>query len=362
MSNENRFNIERNILKRGGGLEGKMQGEQVFYVPSDEVKNRQVEELPPLLPFDRRIRVATTGELYVKSYLTSKPINSPFADYSGENYKSIQKVIWNESPDIENAIRRTEHIKTKYEPKTGEVIQGTKDVIGQIFELSDAFHQSGITEQQRIQMIENSASVLASAGFVNAKKPEKQEIVRKIMAAGSRDSLQRINPPRSRLILSNAWIDLTRELIVGRMVKEKYNGIHERLLRERQMERFLLKQTAMRLNEIKMTRDRSVERDQAFKDLSKFIYQYNSPEHIKAKPYSHAAAKVRFFRFGDGDVENENNNLQTLKKYIGDDYEAFRGMKKFDKLNTEEISKRLDDMNHEIQKAIDFGDENLPVK
>lgn len=374
MSGETRkpeFALEREVLKRGKGLLRQMDDQAVLFVDSNIASSMEAESHDPLFPGDKRIRASLAGDIYFISYRSTSRMNALFVDLPEGNDTKIEKVIWAKSTDVESGIRRSSHIAAKYEPGTGETILNIQEVIQRIHDLSQEYHRSGITEEERQKMAEETAEVLVRTGFANATKPEKVRIMDKVLAAGQRDVLQRINPPRSRMILSNVWIDLTKELIEGRYAKEKYKSIHAKLIRERELERFFLSQVHERINQIDEEREGSREIETEISDIQNFTHQYLNPNQIRVKPYSRAAAIVRFDLFGDGaapafdengevDRQKMNPHLTILSKYIGsDEAQIYKGTPHFKSLSIKDRISRLKGAAFTIEEALNEGEANL---
>lgn len=366
--------IEREVLKRGRGLQGRMNLEEVVYFNEAPAVAEQVEPFRNLFFFDDRLKCSPEGDVWILSYppITKPVTEDMFPDLppAKKPRKFVQR-RWSNAEDIEKAIRMAGHVADAYEKGQGEAAQNTLGVVDLVKNLSYGYQREGITDEGREELAQETADTLVATKYANARKPEKVKIKNMLLAAGQKDVLQRINPSRSRMIISNAWIDLSRELIVNRIIGEKYRTMEWRLRQERDFERFCLEQTAARIDEIGMVREGSPESKRLLHELEVFVYRYNSSEYVKAKPYSKVAAISRFLMFGDGqqavfddngriDRGELNDDLTLLAKYIGkEDAQLYWGTPKFKGLKPNEKMTRLRTIAASIRQTLEEGDINL---
>ncbi len=364
--------IEREVLKRGGGLQSRMALEDTFYIEERPEISELVAPYDYLFPFDNRIKHSPEGSLWILSYPPIlKATEDMFPDLPpAKKPKKVSQRRWSNPDDIETAIRMSGHIADTYKPKEGEVAKDTLGVVDHVKQLSYDYQQPGITEVERENLATQTAEILVATKFANARKPEKLKIRNMLLHAGQRDSLARLNTSRSRIIISNAWIDLSRELIVNRTIGEKYRTMEWRLMQERDMERFCLEQTVARINALNGRRTSSPEFTRLRKDLELFVYTYNSSDYIRAKPYSNIAAISRFLMFGDGQkpavdesgnvvTDEMNSDLKTLSRYIGADAGMFWGTRNFRTLTSDEQLRRLEAVGVAISQTLEEGANNL---
>lgn len=355
--------IERHILKQGGGLQAEMEFEPTIYMAENEERSREVAGLQNLLPFERRMRYDQQGDIFVRSSPPKRTQPDMFPYIVRKKSPRVAYVRWSKLGTIETAIRQASHIAEQY-GKSGETTKSTLTVVDTLKGLTQAYQQSNVDEEARLQLEVETAAILEQTGYANATKPEKQGIATQIVSAAKRDSKERINRSRSRLILSHVWIDVSRELIVGRKAGEKYSTLRELLLRERALERFCLEQTEERIENILSIRQGSPELEGLMRDLKLFVYTYNSGEYVKVKPYSRAAAITRFALFGDGqkqdDVTGISSDVRKLAQFLGME-EALRysGAEHFTKLSPEAQRRRLRLVQNEIAEALEKGERDL---
>lgn len=366
--------IERELLKRGRGLQGKMNLGETVYINENPAIAEQVETFRYLFPFDSRLKYSSEGDIWILSYppIVKSLSEDMFADLpSSKKQRKFAQRRWSNAQDIEKAIRMANHVAEAYEKDEGEVSKNTLGVVDLVKDLSYEYQKPGITETELTERAQETANTLVATKYANARKPEKLKIKNMLLAAGQKDVLQRINPSRSRMIISNAWIDLSKELIVNRIIGEKYRTMEWKLRQERDFERFCLEQTAARIDEIETIREGSPEFKRLLSELELFVYRYNSSDYVKAKPYSKVAAITRFLMFGNGqhaafddngniDRGGTNPDLQLLAKYIGkEEAQLYWGTPKFKELKPEEKIVRLRTIASSIHQTLEEGDLNL---
>ncbi len=341
----NKHGIERHNLRRAGGMQGRLIDPNLVIGEENKARSDEVRhvDIKYLFPTDNRIRYHKyNGDVYLKSY---------------RKVKSRSLVRWSKLVDLEAAIRLSGHVIEAYDPKTGKEIEKTRTAISLVRSLSIRLQRSGLFPMDMQLMAEDAALELTQAGFINAQKEEKQKTVEKVMKAARLDSVNRVNPSRSRLILSHAWVDLIRELLIGKMTENKYVSIQAKLIRERELERFVLLQTASYIDEL--TRGQSsFEESRSAVEFKQFARQFLSNEVVKLKPYSRVAATARFLIMNTGTEEE----LEKLRKYIGDDAGMYRGTPPLTKLAREEQQKRLRGIKMEIVNILQEGEANLHIK
>lgn len=334
-------NIERKILQRAGGMQGGLFDVNLTYPPENIVRNTEVwdKNVDFLFPGDDRVRYHRfTGDAFFKSFRNGR-------------------VRWSKPIDIENGIRLANHVQEAYDPKTGREVEKTKQVISLVRDLSISFQKQGLVPLDIQLMAVEAGEKLAGTGFVNAEKESKQEIVGKIVRAASLDSKARVNSARSRLILSHAWVDLIKELLVGKVIENKYGSIGAKFVREREFERFVLSQVNSHIDEL-LRVSSSFEDRRNIRELKAFAARYLSRDVIKLKPYSVVAATSRFLIMNTGSKEE----LDMLKKYIGEDAGMYYGTTPFTKLDKEKQISRLKGVKSMIREGLDIGELFLHTK
>lgn len=302
--------IERKVLKRAGGMQGRLIDPTTVYVPENPVRHQEVWNKDTAFVFttDDRVRHNKyTGDLFIKSY-------------RNVNGKSL--VRWSHPVDVEAGIRLADHVKEAYDSATGREVERTKGAISLVKDLSVDFQKPGLAPLDIQLMSEEAAATLAKLGFIDAVKEEKLDVVKKIMRAAALDSKTRVNGPRSRMILSHVWVDLIHELLVEKMTGNKYTSIKAKLIREREFERFVLDQTVSHIDEQTQTSS-SFEDRRSVLELKHFVAKYLSSDVVKLKPYSQVAAISRFLLMTTG----TQAEFDLLRKYIGDKADAYRNTK-----------------------------------
>ena len=332
-------NLERHVLKRAKSLQHRLiESEQVFV---SENADRQREAFGQhtafLIPGDDRIRHHRyKGELFLKSY---RKVNKQ------------ANVRWSKPEDVEAGIRMADHVREAYDPQTGREIEKTHQVVALVHSLSVAMQQEGVKPLDMQKMAEDAASQLTEAGFINAQKDSRVDTVEKIMRAANLDSRKRVNTPRSRMIVSHVWVDLIRELLVGKMTENKYSRIGAKLIREREFERFLMFQTLAHIAEMDGVTS-SFEDARSSRELKMFIGRYLSRDVIKLKPYAKMAARVRFLIMNTGTEEE----LSQLRQYIGEEADMYRGTPPFTKLEGPDKKRRLQGVRQSLVEGLEVAE------
>lgn len=335
--------IERHVLKaRAGTAEERLNKKKADIEAKNRERDLEIGSHPRLFPGDYRIRHSPTGEVYVRTYRTKEKI----------------RPIWLPYPDIETAIRASEHIMEKYEIPDGNEIGKVRNVIGLVKDLSSELQQRGVTEIGMGLMSTKAGEVLAENRYDTAVGPGKKKILEQIMSATNLDSLDRVNPSRSRLILSHVWIDLIQELLVGRRVEEKYRTVREKLIRSREFQRFLLSQAAAYIDEAVSQRVGHHEEEMTTRELKTFAREYLSNHFINTMPYSRVAAISRFLIMHTGTSEE----VMALSKYIGEDAQMFEGTPRLSQLDGRERKRRLSQISVAIKRILEEGEDALPPK
>lgn len=352
---EARHKIETSVLKKRAGrrLQHRVPDSKAFIVPEDPEKSEYVLQQPRLFPRDHRIRHNPEGEVFIVSY------RGKAKKKEEQQPGKVSLIRWSRYSDIETAIRGAEHVRKKYDiPNNGEAIGNIRNVIDLVKDLSLELQQRGVTDIGMGLMSTKAGEVLLQNGYDTAVKPGKIKIFEQIMSATNLDSLDRVNPSRSRLILSHVWIDLIQELLVGRRVEEKYKTVREKLIRSREFQRFLLSQAAAYIDESVSQRTGHHEEERTTGELKTFAREYLSSHFINTMPYSQVAAVSRFLIVHKGTPEE----VITLSKYIGEDAQMFEGTPRLSQLDGRERKRRLSQISILIKRVLKEGEEALTPK
>lgn len=340
-------NVERHILKRAHGLQATLIDPSLVSVPENWARHEEVwgKNVDFTFPADKRVRHHKyEGKLFIKSY---------------RKIKNINRVRWSRLEDIEAGVRQADHIIDAYDPEGGKEVGKTKQVIELVKDLSKDFQQSGLTHMDIRLIAEKGALGLLQAGFINAQRSQRLEIADKITRAAQLDSKTRVNSSRSRLILSHVWVDLIRELLVGRVTEDKYTSIQAKLIREREFERFLLGQVVAHIDGLS-GKTESFEDPRRLQEIKAFAREYLSPQMVKLKPYARMAAISRFLIVNTGTAEE----LDALRKYIGDEADMYAGTPALtsQNLSREERIRRLGGIKTMIEEGLEIGELFLHTK
>jgi|GEM_PF-4156364 len=248
--------LEHRFLRTLSGLQEKMAKEPTAFLVSSE-KTREIENWPPLVPGEKRVRVdPLTGELGISSWRV--------IDQSGEKIspdgvtilmpqgrgriKGSARQVWSRYPNVETAIRSVIHILEKYDKKSGAAIINTLNSIEIVREILRGYRTGEINPYNLDEIAERVADELDKVGLSTATKPNKKRLKEQIEKAVGRDSLKRFNPLIGRTRAVSAWLKLVRELLVGEKVRGKYSRILDLLLKQRETERDFISQVVEVIN------------------------------------------------------------------------------------------------------------------
>lgn len=336
-------NVERSVLK--GRMRSGLQQPLVAIVSENPERSFQAQYLPRLFPTDDRVKWDNEGNVWIVSYR------------SKDKVKDVDYERWGIYKDVEAAIRGTGYVAEAY-GKDGERSTNVKNVITQVRDLSRSFQRPGITLLEINQMAQVAATTLVENNYDTAVKPEKQEVVKKIMEAVRVDKLDRVNPSRSRLILSHAWVDLIQELLIDQRIEDKYSALRSALIRSREFQRFLLEQAAAYLEDAVTLRRGDYEEARTIRELKIFARRYLSNHFINTKPYSRVAAKSRFLIVHTG----TQKEIGSLSGYIGNDAEIYKGTPQLSQLDGRDRKKRLSQISTAIKEVLKEGEDALVPK
>lgn len=339
-------NIERGVLKKRSGtaLATRVFGNKPYIEPENPAKSREVRDLPSLIPNDHRIRFNPQGDVYIVSYRKKPQETTP-------------RSRWGKYKDIEAAIRGAGYVREAYGMGSGEEIGKVRKVIDLVKGLSSDLQKRGVTPLDMGLMAQDAAAALVKSGFDTAVKFEKRQILEKIMSATNLDRQNRVNPSRSRLILSHAWIDLIQELLVGQRIEDKYGSVRAKLIRSREFQRFLLSQAASYIEDAATLRRGDHEEGRTIRELKAFAQRYLSNQFINTKPYSQVAAVSRYLIMTTGTPLEKQN----LAKYIGEDAVIYDVLP-MSRLTPELRKRRLAGIKGRIERVLEDGEVALVPK
>ncbi len=308
---QSRGGIEVAVMGKGlPSLAERMQNERYELPPENPETDAFVQTLPRLIPFDSSMRSELDGSLWIGFDRQSQ---------RPEDKGQIKRVLrWSHAEDIDSGIRMLKnHIAMAY-GKDGESRGHVLTVVQQSNKILNRMQQSGITESELADLKNESAEALARSKFFTTYSPVKSRAATKTIAAVDKDILGRINPPRTRFMISKIREDLVRELFYADRIRGKNARRGVELVREREYERLCLETFKAETDELLQDRIGSGEFDDRVQFYLRRIHWVLSPRAIRVSPYSPLAAEIRFGLYATGN----DQEVALLAGYVGDEEAA----------------------------------------
>lgn len=304
--------IERSLGSQNKAAAAAFMDREIRPIPEDPNKTAQARSLQPLSAYDLTMRFvrpdskvpALIGALWVS---TIRPGEKP-------TQEGLLVERWSEFDSIGSARHAlNEHIADAYD-KGGREHRNRLDLIRQINYLMRRFQQGPLTDDELTNLRNNTVEVAYRAKYLTSVIPERRETGGQVIKAVEKDSRGQINPPRNRLILAQERDDIITDLMLDEV---KLNKNRERVVRldtEIDFEELILEAFAKRSRVL-------AERRIGTGSFSSGIDEYLIEAHnmlspgviILVKPYSDAAAKIRYLLF----ARNNTTDAYALAKYIG---------------------------------------------
>ena len=362
---------EKRFLRSGPKLQRKMSEGPIILLAENPEKYKKINQFRSHNEFDKWIIFDPfSGEIHISTYRHKRKTrvgNPPEEDILMQRGKKPSEETYlrlSGYPDIEHAIRGVSHILDSYGKKDGEMVVNTKGMIGFTKHLLDKFRQGAVNKENIDEIAKETAVRLGNLGFLDAKKPIRQDLAMQIISAAGLDKMQRVNPLISRTRLASAWLKATRELLVADIIRRKFSAILIYLTTEREFERFYLTQGANLMQE---TLESKTYNDLTVKvnDLKEFCFAFFIAEKLKASPYRNPAIVANYFLFGAKDWSDKN----LLAKMLGDvESRKILALRPIDRILTDSknieifplgVQERVKMALESINGALRKGDENL---
>lgn len=366
--------VERRILRSTKKLSVRMGKEPLILVPENPAVLGKVEQYPCLNGNNNKIRFNPfTGEIFISTYRDSekrqqaKQPTEIILMQRGNNPSRKIARRWARYPDIECAIRSSEHVLERYSKKGGVMVQNTLGVIDLTKRFLDLFESGQVNKDNLKGFMYEAAVELTRCGFAETEKPIRQELADQIIKAAAKDSLDRFNPLISRTRLTSAWVKAIKELLFAKKVREKFSLIEVDLLGERAAERIYLAHSLQLINEVIRAQNIS-ELNPKISILKSFFISFLTPETIKVVPYRKAALVSRYILFGVNDSEEKLFEAIFIDKQERLEIQSYIPIDKimehaiFAKNAFGEIRERLMRSSVFVNNALEKGDRDLESK
>ncbi len=273
--------------------------------------------LLPFIPFDHTMRVTLPGDVLVT--FLREDLKVPEQDRKPHTLYLVERV--NPFEDIDAAARGLGYVSESYNAREGEVTRNTLNVIEEAQQISYELQRTGITDQELLNMSQVAQLVFVQSKFASSESYDKVRIIAQTIKALSRDARNRINTPRSRLIMAQIREPLTRMIFKGREIRNKNLRRRTEILQEREMEQMYMKFVEQHVEDIFALSVGDGAFDNGLRRFLELAHSYLSPRSILVKPYSPVAAEARFLLFAD-DRERLGPDgriaVERLSSYVGE--------------------------------------------
>lgn len=354
--------IERSVIMRThADIPEQMDRERALIVPGDGISDQEARGLPEL--GDRRVRYKRPkGELFISRYRDTGvrfdlPEGSGVLQLGFDRVKVVEGK-WPRLPDAETALRYCDHIADSYDRKNGTQTTSILAVNSLIRDLSYEL-QSDPSERVSLDQLEKRAiQVFVREGYDRAISPDKLYMAQEVMRALEKDSLDRENPSRSRMILANLRPRLTKVLLANENKRNKYRYLGRVIYGERERERFALTQLSSEIKDLGVMGRNDFQNRIAEEAVRRKALVGIAPNIIKIAPYVQVAAEARFLMNSRKTVED----VDKLKGYVGvERAEEIAELPSYYDLRVDERRQRLLTVAESIDQELEFADSNLPL-
>lgn len=284
-----------------------------------ELEKPELEEVyfyPFLIPGERRLRGDAIGNIWLRSFSQT--------DESNESGQKKVLISWSKFRTIEDAIRGSEEVKSKYHPETGEEVQRILAIKNAARDLIDRLRSKELTADNMEEEIDKIAQLLAKTKYLDAVKFSKKRMSDFIFRSVMPDSLGRTyNPSRSILLDAHVVEDAIDEEAFQAIGFAKYDFIPEELRVARQGIRSDLSQIDLLMQKVESMNERNPELGNAINVLSQFIEDKVGKDKSIPSPYLRALVIAKILVNGQTGVNDGSRLIQLLEnkeeaiKYIG---------------------------------------------
>lgn len=355
--------IERSvILRTHTDIPEQMERERAIIIPGDGISDQEARGLPELS--DYRIRYnKPQGELFISRFRDTG-VRLDLPEGSGTLQLGFDKVKvvegkWPRIPSVETALRYCDHIADSYDRTHGIQTTSILAVNRLIHDLSNELQAPSGERLSLGELEQRAMQVLVRAGYDRAISADKLYMAQEVLKAVGKDSMQRENPSRSRVILANIRPRLTKVLLANENKRNKYRYLGGVLYRERESERFALSQLSGQIKDLSTMGRRDHQRNLSESSVRKSAVGAISPVVMKVAPYVQVAAEARFLM----NSRKTEEEVARLAGYVG--YE--RALELFDlpsyyDLRSHERPQRLLEVAESIDQELEYADTKLPLQ
>ncbi len=200
---------------------------------------------------------------------------------------------------VEQAMRGTIHASEHSRPG-GEGKLNAERFMEFAKDLERQFLNGEITRENLYRALNETKALLGETGFgTRAQKPTKRRAGSKVQSAAGPDSLGRINPERSSVMLASAYRDGLHEFLTASMVVDKYDKLFNALATQRMYERMA---TEFALDDVRDLTSYTGDCHSVFRakiqDLKETLTEFFRVDTIRTAPYRVPALLMTVGVFG----------------------------------------------------------------
>src|SRR3990167_2920377 len=346
------------VLRTHRDIPGQIARERVIVIPENSIADFETRQLPNLGDF--RIRYNPKGELFIGSFReTGIELELPESATTyqlGFDRAKVAKARWSRLPDVETAIRYTDHIAENYDKKEGIETLSILTVHRVLRDVSKELQNPPETRVPLSELEERVIEILVREGCDRAQLQDKLYIAHEMVNAVQRDKLGRENPSRTRLMLTNLQPRFTKMLLGNEQKLNKYRYIGEYLYRERERERFELSELSIAIKNISDMGKRNVELHHLLTAARNNAFRRIDPKNIHVAPYVQVAAEARYLMY----ARNTDQDVEKLTIYVGHARaKELSGLSSFYNLTYDEQRQRLLEIAESIDTSLAYADTQL---
>lgn len=354
MSVERRPNaLETVVLKEHNKtVPEKMAVRSVEYREESEIVSGEVALTTyPFLP-ERSVRYSDMGEMFIQSFRSTR--KDKLLTVSDKLTPKDKQVLVRYTPvaTLEKGIHMSDDIADNYDRRTGKESQSVTIYIKMFRELSLAFQDMSVTEEEFVAMAEKKLEEAESTGYGNARLEWKNKVFEQIVKSFQKDRKERRNRGASRMRAVHLYPITTEARINNDKTHNKYRSIAFKLNEERGRNRDSFADMLELISEANSLAGFKFmdKRD----EILKFAFHHLDRHSIKFAPYSNASAKARYLLLAkEGDIEK-------LAKYVGiAEAEEYKDRKEFGKMGIGNQKIRIAEVGALLELALIEGDRNL---
>ena len=351
--------IERAVvLQTHKNIPDQIAREKIIIIPENSIADFEARQLPNLGDF--RIRYNPKGELFIRSFretgIQFELPESATTDQLGFDRVEVVKARWPRLPDVETAIRYTDHIAENYDKKEG--IE-TRSILGVHRVLRDVSEELQNPPEIRVplsELEERVIQILVREGYDRAQSRDKLYIAREMLKAVQKDIQERENPSRTRLMLANLQVRFTKMLLANEHKLNKYHYIEEHLHRERERERFELSNLSSAIKNMSNMGERNSESRHLLTAARHNAFRRIDFRNIHVAPYVQVAAEARYLMY----ARNSDEDVAKLAIYVGHDRaKELSGLPSFYNLTYDGQKQRLLEIAESIDTSLAYADTQL---